>query len=97
MRQLDSTLLASEAAETLIFPILSDKVHRQRFFYKGNKLASMWQTISALSVCLAIDFPLFLQSPQACGKKEAVCHFSSNRRFILVLQFIQFHVVLKHQ
>jgi MoxR-like ATPase len=60
---------------------VKDLVPEQRFFYKGDTMAAMWQTIAALSVAYATGNRLFLQGPPRCGKTEGVRHFSSHRTF----------------
>jgi MoxR-like ATPase len=73
--------LASEAVETLVHRTVNDGVPGQRFFFKGDRKAPMWQSMAALSVSSATGVPLFLQGAPGCGKTEAVRHFSSNRTF----------------
>jgi hypothetical protein len=62
-------------------PRKAQTTERQRFFYRGDTSAPMWQSMAALAVCSATGWPLFLQGASGCGKTEAVRHYSSYRKF----------------
>jgi MoxR-like ATPase len=56
-------------------------VSGQRFFFKGDRQAPVWQLIAVLIVSSATGVPLFLQGAPGCGKTESVRHFSRSRTF----------------
>jgi MoxR-like ATPase len=79
--RLMSDELAADNLEPLIHRTVNDEVPGQRFFFKGDRNAPMWQSIAALSMSSMTGVPLFLQGALGCGKTEAVRHFSTNRTF----------------
>jgi cobaltochelatase CobS len=78
--QFDKDCLTTDAVADLIHQTIEEGP-RQRFFYKGDRKAPMWQSIAALTVGSLTGTPLFFQGAPGCGKTEAVRSLSNNRPF----------------
>jgi hypothetical protein len=83
--------------------LLDPKLKLSNIKFEENKSVmirydpSLTKPISALSVRSSIRFPLFLRGPPNCVKLEHLVIYAQTKNSMIVLQFIQFHVVLKHQ